>query len=457
MSSKFSTTIANVAGTCAGTVVGAVTQEYLAPKTVSGLKSWMRTESTKVEVATRTFLGDYSNAGFKERRLMDIPVTNLVYELLTRQQGDQSQKKNKFVGEDYDNISKVLICDPNTNYFVRNLEEYEQDEKRRDDAALVGIGTGTAASAAVTTGVSEVRNGISLSDMIEKAPDYTLSTVVPGASAITGTKLFNSLGEHLAKNKTEKFNSKIEPQPINTIVAAKKYESELSENLEMMEKQPSETDLQKANILLHTSSNYLVFMEDFIYKKYELDINRKTDLIETLKTKTGNMTIEINSQKDDVREKTRILKELNRDMRDKKKTATMTDLGKLSTAQDRLNESTNKLYALEEELERSAEKRTEEKGFLSNLENKREEEIELIRNKQGQKIVKLIGKLKKYKSAGFLDKIGDIFRSKKLSSGKLSSGGSKTRKRRRTRKMRKQKTTFRKSRAKKRGKSQKAR
>ena len=164
------------------------------------------------------------------------------------------------------------------------------------------------------------------------------------------------------------------------------------------------------------------------------------------------MTIEINSQKDDVREKTRILKELNRDMRDKKKTATMTDLGKLSTAQDRLNESTNKLYALEEELERSAEKRTEEKGFLSNLENKREEEIELIRNKQGQKIVKLIGKLKKYKSAGFLDKIGDIFRSKKL-----SSGGSKTRKRRRTRKMRKQKTTFRKSRAKKRGNSQKAR
>jgi gas vesicle protein len=459
MPNPLSGTAANLSGTCVGTAVGAIMQEALAPKSVSELKRLMRKETTKIEVATRYFLGDYSNTGFKHGRLMDTPVTNLVYELLSRQQEDQNEKKNKFVEEDYDNISKVLICDPNSIYFVRNLEEYEKEEKQKVDAALAGVALGTAASAAVTTGVSELESGISLSDMGKKKLDYSLSTVLPAAAALGATKIGNFVSDIGAKNKTEKFNSKIKPKSINTIVDAENYKSELSENLKMMGKNPSEEVVITGNILLKTSSNYLVFMEDFIDKKYELDINRKTDLLDKLSKKNAVLVIEINSQRDDVREKTRRLAELNRDMRSKKNAPTMTDLGKLSTAQDRLNESANKLEELELEMDNRSKKYKEENGFLTDLENKKEKEKELLKQIHGNQIVKLIDKLNKYKNSGIFDKIGDILRFKKLSSvdENLSSGGSKTRKRRTTRKMRKHKPNFRKSKAKKRGKSQKAR
>ena len=429
MPNPLSGTTANLTGTCVGTVVGAITQEALAPKTAHDLQRWMRKKATNVEVATKAILGTYSNTGLKTGRLMDTPVTNLIYELLTRQQGDQKKGINKFVNDDYDNISKVVVCDPNNNYFIRNLEEHEREEKQKENAALAGVATGTAASAAVTTGVSELQSGISLSGMKKKAADYGLSTGLPALAAFNASRLSNVFGDRRAKNKTVRFETNVKPRTIDTPADAKRYESDLSENLRMMQK-PSENVLLTANILLQTSPIYLVFIGRAIANKYKVDFAK---LIK-LKDELSNRHIEID---DEIKHQQRIFQAAKINLHDveyaNKNTAhTSRQLGHLTAAKDKLDEAEEKLNELKQQMLQIENKQKENSDLNKKLKEKEKQEIETTNKIHAEQILKLIDKLNRL----------DV-KSKSSSEDKNRlGGGSKTRKRRRTRKMRKHKSTF---------------
>jgi hypothetical protein len=422
-------TIANIAGTCVGTVVGAITQEALAPKTAHDLQRWMRKEATKVEVATKAVLGTYSNTGLKTGRLMDTPVTNLIYELLTRQQGDQKKGINKFVNDDYDNISKVVVCDPNNNYFIRNLVEHEREEKQKENAALAGVATGTAASAAVTTGVSELQSGISNADMKKKAADYSLSTGLPGVAAAGLTFLGSFVGDKRAKNKTARFEKNVKPRTIDTNADAERYESDLSENLRMMQK-PSEQVLITANILLQTSPRYSVFIGRAIANKYKVDFAK---LIK-LKDELSAHHIEID---DEIKHQQPIFQAAKTKLRDvgvelTKKAHTLTLIGRLTAAKEKLDEAEEKLKGFKEQMVQIENKQQKNSDQIKTLKEAETQEIKTTNKIHAEQILQLIDKL---------NRVGVKSKSSYEDKNRLG-GGSKTRKRRRTRKMRKHKSTF---------------
>lgn len=423
-------TTANLAGTCVGTVVGAITQEALAPQTVSALKNFMRKETTKIEVVAKNLLGTYSNTGFKTKQLMHTPVTNLIYELLTRQQGDQKKEINKFVNDDYDNISKVVVCDPNNNYFIRNLVEHEKEEKRKGTAALAGVASGTAASAAVTTGVSELQSGISLSGMRKKALDYGASTGGPALAAAGLTFLGSFVGDKRAKNKTVRFEKNVKPRTIDTNADAKRYESDLLETLETLEmtSKPSDAVLLTANIFLQTSPRYLAFIRRAIENKYKVDVAKLIKLKDELSAHHLEIDYEIKHQQPIFQ----AAKTKFRDFELTKKTSTLTQIGRLTAAEEKLDEAEEKLNELKQQMLEIESRQQKNSDLIKKLKEEEKQEIETTKKKHGEQILQLIHKL---------DRWGGKSKSSSEDKNRLG-GGSKTRKRRRTRKMRKHKSTF---------------
>jgi hypothetical protein len=462
MSNPLPGTTANVIGTCFGTGVGAITQEILSSRTADKLKQWMTAESTKVEVSVNALLGNYSQEG-RSKQVMHAPVTNLIHELLFRQQGKHNVSQlNIFTEKDYDNISKLLVCDPNKKYFIRNLKEHERVQKRNENAALAGVGTGTAASAFVTTGVSELQSGVSLSGMKKKVADYTLSTFVPAGLALGSTKLASKATTRERDKAEQKYKSKIQPQTIATIEDAQQYESELSDILNQIgKKNLPETMIQKANNLVQTSNNYMDFIEQFIKNKYKEEIAERQGVSEDLKNKIGILKDDISAKKAEVQVEKTLLHDIERKFNADKKKPNKTVF---DTSQQDVNDQQNKLDTANRELEELEaillESLRHFKYNNDSIKNLLKEETIAIANQQskvGVQIQTLIDRLDKlevklktstdkamkrvtnnrftrklYNKRGDFDPLGIIPEDKSLTI--KSIGGSKTRKRRRTRK-----------------------
>jgi organic radical activating enzyme len=466
MSNPLPGTIANVSGTCIGTGIGSITQEILSSRTADQLKQWMTQKSTEVEVSVKALLGEYSEPG-RSKPVMYAPVKNLIYELLLRQQKKHNLPElNIFTEQDYDNISKIIICDPNKKYFIRNLEEHNRVQKRNESAALAGVATGTAASALVTTGVSELQSGISLSGMKKKINDYALSTFAPAGLALGATKIASKATAKEHARAEEKYKTKIQPQTINSIEDAIQYESDVSHILKQIgNKNVPETMIQKANNLVQTNDNYIVFIEQFIKDKYKKEIENRMSVSEDMKRKNDILQDEIYEKKAQVQYEKTNLRDIERNFnasKAKKKT-TLFD-----TTNEQVNVQQNKLKAANNELEELEGTLVEsERQFKQNNDMIKaliKEETNAIKEKQtkiGEQIQQLINKLNKaevkvrtstdkamrlftnnrftrkaYNKRGDFDPLGIIpedksFRSR--SSSKLT-GGSKSRKRRRTRK-----------------------
>ena len=462
MTNPLSGTTANVVGTCVGTGVGAITQEILSSRTADKLKQWMTAESTKVEVSVNALLGKYSLEG-RSKQVMHAPVTNLIHELLFRQQGKHNMShQNIFTDQDYDNISKLLVCDPNKKYFIRNLKEHERVQKRNENAALAGVGTGTAASAFVTTGVSELQSGVSLSGMKKKVADYSLSTFLPAGLALGATKLASFATSRERDKAEDKYKSKIQPQTIATIEQAQQYESELSYILsQIVKKNLPETMIQKANILVQTSNNYMVFIEQFIKNKYKEEIAERQGVSEDLKNKIGTLNDDISVKKTEVQvEKTRlhdIQQQFKTDKRKSKKSLFDTSQQDVDDQQNKIDIANRGLEELEATLLESLSNFKHNNDSIKDLLKEETIAIANQQSKVGVQIQTLIDRLDKlevklktstdkamkrvtsnrltrklYNKRGDFDPLGIIPEEKSLTI--KSIGGSKTRKRRRTRK-----------------------